>query len=461
MKARQLFRRSAAVSFLLLNAVVAPAVTFTTDTYISATNFSNDGQDVVVTNCTLTVDGPHGFNSLQIQNEGVLTHSAFTNGPEQGSVATSDELQTLSTNTPALLLHIYVDTNTIVVMDITGTITYTPDVDYVVLSSPSDTWLELTTNSSIAEGANVLVSYNWLEIFQGFSLTISNNMLVLAGGALNIDGKGYVGGSGPGSGTSRSTNYPYPFTAGGGGGHGGCGGMSSTFAIGGGSYDAITNPALLGGGPGAGSSYGGAGAGVAQLFVGGTLQVDGEIVADGLKGTNSHSGGGAGGGLLLSVQAILGAGTITANGGAGDSPDGGGGGGGCIAIYFATNNFTGNIFAFGGAGFNYGGAGTIFTQSFTNPVGQLLIVNSGAPGTNTLFLPPAAGTLTISGGAIAQPQSTFFVLSNLFIGSNSSLLSPTGSPLTLNVNGNVTIQSSGAINGSFSPVVGSGPGGSS
>lgn len=461
MKARQLLRRSAAVSVLLLNAVVASAVTFTADTYISATNFSTDGQDVVVSNCTLTVDGPHGFNSIQIQNGGVLTHSAFTNGPEQATYSVIDETQTLSVSNPATFLNTNVDATSIVVMDISGSITYTDNVDYVVISSPPYTELELTTNSAIAEGTNVLVSYHWLETYQGFSLVISNDVQVLAGGAVNLDGKGYAGGQGfgNGAGTSRSTNYPYAFSAGGGGGHGGCGGMSSTFAPGGGGYDSTTQPAILGSSGGIGTSLGGAGGGAGQLLVGGILQVDGEIAADGSNGTNSHSGGGAGGGLLLSAQTFAGAGTISASGGAGDSPDGGGGGGGSIAIYFATNNFTGTISAFGGAGFKYGGAGTVFFQPSNSLVGQLLIANNGIPGTNTLFLPGGAGALTISGGAIAQSPNASFAVSNLFIGSNSSLVPSPLFPLVVTVNGDATIQSSGVINASFASPSGSGAGG--
>ena len=461
MKALQLLRASTIVFLLTVNPVTTFAVTITTDTYIGATNLSNDGEDLVVTNCTLTVDGPHGFNSLQIQNGGVLTHSAFTNGPGQSTYSISNEAQTLSVSNPATLLNTNVDTHTIVVMDASGTITYTANVDYVVLSVPPYTQLELTTNSAIAEGTNVLVSYNWIQTYQGFSLIISNDMQVLTGGTVNLNGKGYANGNGYGNGGggSQATNYPFAFTAGGGGGHGGCGGISSTFARGGGGYDSTTNPAIPGSSGGTGSSAGGAGGGAGQLFVGGTLQVDGQIVAGGLAGTNSHSGGGAGGTILLSAQTFSGAGTISAQGGAGDPPDGGGGGGGRIAIYFVTNSFTGSISAFGGAGVKYGGAGTIFTQSLSNSVGDLLIVNGGTAGTNTLFMPSAVGTLTISGDAVAQPQISILTISNLFIDSNSSLVAPLTTPLTITINGDATIESNGAINLNFNSASGAGAGG--
>ena len=428
-----------------IQAFTITAGTFTTDTYIGPTDFSNDGDDIVVTNCTLTVDGIHGFNSLQLQNGGVLTHSAFTNGPLQIINMMVNEIQTMSATNPATLLNTNVDTNTIVVMDSSATITYTPNVDYLISVSNQFTQLLLTTNSAIAEGTNVLVSYNWYQNYQGFTLTISNDMQVLAGGTVNVRGKGYAGGYGPGTGISGVTNYPFSFTAGGGGGHAGCGGMSSLSGFGGGSYDSTTNPASLGSGGGTGSTNGGAGGGLAQLFVGGTLQVDGQVLADGLNGTNRHSGGGAGGGLLISAETLAGAGSITANGGAGDNPDGGGGGAGCVAIYFGTNDFTGSISTFGGVGYIYGGAGTIFTQSFTDPAGQLLIANAGVAGTNTSLSANAAiSNLTISGGAIAQ--SGGFAATNIYIGSNSSLVPITPGTLSITASGNVTVDANATIN---------------
>ncbi|MCW5551443.1 MAG: hypothetical protein KIS67_04670 [Verrucomicrobiae bacterium] len=55
-------------------ALSVQATIFTTDTIISATDTNYDGLDLVVTNCTLTVDGAHTFASLQILNGGTLTH---------------------------------------------------------------------------------------------------------------------------------------------------------------------------------------------------------------------------------------------------------------------------------------------------------------------------------------------------------------------------------------------------
>jgi len=45
-----------------------------------------DAQDIVVSGCTLTVNGPHSFNSLQIISAGILTHTAAANGQPNNQV---------------------------------------------------------------------------------------------------------------------------------------------------------------------------------------------------------------------------------------------------------------------------------------------------------------------------------------------------------------------------------------
>jgi hypothetical protein len=56
----------------------APAATFTTNALITEADTSFDGQDIVVSGATLTVDGRHSFNSLLLTNGAVLTHSPCT-----------------------------------------------------------------------------------------------------------------------------------------------------------------------------------------------------------------------------------------------------------------------------------------------------------------------------------------------------------------------------------------------
>ena len=455
MKSREMYIHVVFAVCLLLDPIATPAITFTSDTYIGPADFSSDGQDIIVSNCTLTVDGTHGFNSLQLLNGGVLTHSAFTNGIEVITNLVNNESQTLTTNNPATLVNLGIDTNTIAVMDTTSTITYTPNVDYLTTVSNGFTQLTLTANSSIASGATVLVSYDWLVADEPFLLTITNDLDVTSGAQVNVSGKGYAGGLGFGAGTNQTMNN---LTAGGGGGHGGYGGMSSTFAPGGGaSYDHITSPSQLGSGGGSGIASGGAGGGAGSFYITGTLQLDGQILADGLAGTNDNSGGGSGGSFNIYAQTFSGTGTISAQGGSGNLPNGGGGGGGMIAIEYATNSFTGNIVAYGGAGANYGGAGTIQTFSTLGNLGQLLIANNGVAGTNTPFSQSFAGDLVISGGAIAQPVKSQFTINNLFVGSNSMFLGPT-LPLFLTVNGNATVESNASISADFLSASGSGAG---
>src|SRR5580698_8944043 len=61
-------------------ALHASAEVFTEDTEIGPLDTNYDGQDLVILDCTVTVDGPHTFSSLVLAANGVLTHSFSTNG---------------------------------------------------------------------------------------------------------------------------------------------------------------------------------------------------------------------------------------------------------------------------------------------------------------------------------------------------------------------------------------------
>jgi hypothetical protein len=59
-------------------------------------NTTYDGQDIVVSGCTLTVDGPHAFASLLVTNSGAVTHSTAPNGETNNLVDISmNRLQNL------------------------------------------------------------------------------------------------------------------------------------------------------------------------------------------------------------------------------------------------------------------------------------------------------------------------------------------------------------------------------
>ena len=88
----------------ILGAVPARADThiFTTNTTISDTNFTYEGDDIVVQGCTLTINGGHEFNSLTVERNasnqaGVVTHTTgFTNGTINGcflTIATDASIQ--------------------------------------------------------------------------------------------------------------------------------------------------------------------------------------------------------------------------------------------------------------------------------------------------------------------------------------------------------------------------------
>jgi hypothetical protein len=283
-------------------------------------------------------------------------------------------------------------------------------------------------------------------------LTVTSNATIQPGGGIVVDGDGYTPGtSGVGSGGTGLANGT---SSGGGGGYGGYGGISAGGGAGGASYGVITEPSQAGsaGGNGGGTSpnnLGGTGGGFIQLTVGGTLQVGGNISANGNPGVGQGSGGGSGGGIRLQVGQLAGGGNISANGGAGESILGGGGGGGRIAVAYSTNLFTGSISAHGGPGFNAGGAGTIYMFSTRNQIGQIVLDNAGLRGTNTVLTEIGNSDLTLTNGAtaIVLPGSGGLSLRNLVISSNCFLVSSpsTQPPMQLNLTGNATIQSGGGI----------------
>ncbi|HEU0011310.1 MAG TPA: hypothetical protein VFT34_15940, partial [Verrucomicrobiae bacterium] len=56
----------------------AAAAVFTTNTIITEDDMTYDGEDIVVFDATVTIDGPHSFNSLVLTNNATLTHSPCT-----------------------------------------------------------------------------------------------------------------------------------------------------------------------------------------------------------------------------------------------------------------------------------------------------------------------------------------------------------------------------------------------
>ncbi|HET7624050.1 MAG TPA: hypothetical protein VFM25_02205, partial [Verrucomicrobiae bacterium] len=199
-----------------------------------------------------------------------------------------------------------------------------------------------------------------LPVNANLDLAVVQNVIIASNSAIDLDGKGFAlpFDVGPGAGT-------FKFGQGSGGaGYGGAGGMSASDVPGGTTYGSATRPVDRGSRGGASGSFGGSeGGGAVHLTVGGTLNVNGGILADGNPGTQEQSGGGSGGSIWISATSLEGTGAIQANGGAGELYDGGGGGGGRIAIYSPSNTFGGTISAAGAIGAFNGSDGTVFIST--------------------------------------------------------------------------------------------------
>jgi hypothetical protein len=437
------------------------AATFTNDTRIGIHDTSFDGQDILVGPCMLTVDGSHAFASLEVLAGGTLTHTFSTNGLLNDLLAAGDLLVLSGTNPTALIQSIVV-ADTIVVTDPSGRTNYHLGTDYLVRTNlAGNAAIARLAGSTIPDGATVSVSYEVLVplVPTGLNLVVTNGVAVEAGGAINADGRGYGGGHGTGAGASRTVSPPYVFASGGGGGYGGPGGASSGLAGGGVGYGSTLTPTNNGSGGGSGPGPGGPGGGAIRLSIGGQLQVDGQITANGADGVNPRSGGGSGGSIWLIAAACSGVGSISANGGAGEPRDGGGGGGGRIAVYTgagqaAADLFAGSMSARGGAGATYGGPGTVYLHGTSHPAGLVRIDNGGPPGTSTLARGSVPGVFDLAIGGGAMVWLSFagdgpLELNNVLIGANSWLSAlPAGSttgPVQMTIQSNLTIQAGGGI----------------
>ena len=213
---------------------------------------------------------------------------------------------------------------------------------------------------------------------------------------IDVSGRGYLGG-----GASFNFSY-YGRTLGNqngsmrwsGGSYGGLGGQPFNGYDRNPVYGNFFDPTEPGSG-GGGNPYfkhvGGNGGGLIRIMAT-TIQLDGEIIADGLgsptvyDGTvDINAGGGSGGGIRIDALSLAGTGTISAVGGSKSDPCSGAGGGGRIAIYCEDlSGFTiGNIAAHGGDGWQRiwdadfdGGAGTIYLKTGDQTFGTLIIDNN-------------------------------------------------------------------------------------
>lgn len=446
MRTSKLTAQLACLLLALLVPTLARAAVITNDTTIGVTDATYDGQDLVVSNAVLTVDGPHAFNSLRVAAGATLAHTAVSNGILAVNISVTNESHVLiGTNLTELnntnVLNELV--RPLVVTDVNGLLI---TGGYLRSDSNGRTFIRRTEPPGIPDGSTVLVSYsyNLFNTNTGLALTITNELAIEPGAAINVGGRGYTGtfGSGPG-GSSGGT------ISGGGGGHGGYGGLSSSNAAGGNVYGSLLQPADKGSGggngavPGFSARPGGAGGGTVILQIGGAAIINGSVSADGVTSTNSRSGGGAGGSVLINAMTISGSGLISAGGGAGEPIHGGGGGGGRIALYCQTNLFVGSATAQGGNGWKVGGAGTVYVAVANNP-GLLILDNGGRSGTNSLVAMPTGADLEIRGAARAIPSGEW-AARNVAVASDGVIeVLAAGSTLTLGAS-NLTIAAGGRI----------------
>lgn len=231
----------------------------------------------------------------------------------------------------------------------------------------------------------------------------ANACEVAANGAIHADGTGPANllggdGAGPGGGLSNPLN-----TRGGGGGHAGQGAHADGAARGGQGYGDAYAPSLPGsaGGAGPGLTTAGAGGGRVRLLVGGTLNLQGRISANGRPATGDESGGGSGGSVWVTVGGALGGGQVQASGGA--SPSGGGGAGGRVAVDGYQGAVGWSLSAPGGSGGLPGSAGGTLVLQGQGLLPELTLAPSGS--TNSSWPTRAAnrtwGALTLSNAATA------------------------------------------------------------
>src|SRR6266404_5987136 len=184
----------------IVPSIPAAAVTFTSDTTITFYNTNYDGQDILLTNCTVTIDGQHSFASLHVLNHGNVTHTAAQNGFLVNSIPITNEMHALNGTNAVTLNASNVLQYTIIITSTSGLITYSNGVDYTTaVDTNLVTSVQRTDTSTIPDGATVNVSYSVLsgvDVPSGLNLLVVGDVLVDAGGSINVTGQGYGSGSG-------------------------------------------------------------------------------------------------------------------------------------------------------------------------------------------------------------------------------------------------------------------------
>jgi hypothetical protein len=315
--------------------------------------------------------------------------------------------------------------------------------------------ISFSTSSGIDENGNLsnygIYNFNILTINNNSTLNLesdtdtgtgttiyANDINIESGSYLSATGQGYGAASGPGGGYCDDTNC----SNGTGGSYGGLGGTARYWNTVPDTYGEVMNPTHLG--SGGGTSGGSNGGGLITLIVDGEISVDGGIVANGADTINNR-GAGSGGSIKINTTTVSGAGIISANGG--NAPgDGGGGGGGRIAIYYSAMTLPAvNINSTGGDGFGDtcdGEDGSVFYYNVST--GDVEIAND-----LTLYANQGInrdGTLRTDG---VYYYNNLTVTNSSTVTIASSWSNETdGRGVTINLDGDLTVESGSAITAS-------------
>ena len=330
------FRLAAGMTALFMSGIATPAAFFTSDTTIGLGNTNYDGQDIVVYNCTLTVDGSHAFSDVLLVNNAILTHTFSTNG-------------TLPINPPAPPYYV-------------------------------NTGLNLVISNNLVVEAGSAIMTDGKGFGGGFGSGAGGSSLsdypygppyyYTSGGGGAYGGFGGLSlGESPGGNAYGSVLTPTNSGSGGGAGSdvGGSGGGSVILVVGG---DILVDGTITANGANGVNSGSGGGAGGGIWLTSQSIEGTGVISANGGEGEETAGGGGGGGRVAIYATTNDFTGTMTAQGGLGAVSGGAG------TIYTISSNI-------GNAAY-----------------GQVLVDNGGESGTNTAVDVSKPFDLTISGGAV-------------------------------------------------------------
>ena len=253
----------------------------------------------------------------------------------------------------------------------------------------------------LLEGDSILTH---ADVLEAGLLIEADDVIVEAGSAIDVTGRGYDGGRGYRE-SGRTLRNIYGAPQGAAGSHGGHGGIydNTTHPV----YGNPLLPGYLGAGGGAWDNFdGGDGGGRIVIRAVRQVVVDGAIRANGASSEGSAAGNGAGGSILIETSRLAGQGVITANGGGAGS--GVGGGGGRIALIYdyvdTLHNLNGlrDLTAYPGRG-QYdnrrAAAGSIYLRRNAQNVGMLVVDGGLAPGQTS---PVESSLVPIGPGIVAS-----------------------------------------------------------